>query len=361
MGLKGVRCVRGYVDMDEHYRCMREEPGPPCGIEPSMLQRMTETNLERVRERVIFSHSTINSCHRRTVLSHDHDWYLDVDNGYKTIRGSIVHDGLQFDGPYPGVLGVVREARMGRPIKVGEEEHTFHGKADLIVLLNIEMQFVYTDTPNTVDNSNLKSKAVLHVKLVDYKTKSEVGHDLVEADPKHVYQINEYAWLVTGWLPGFLNENSHLVGSAYMDEHILLSEGVSLPYIDAVVVDELSIVYMDMKKPRTFSSSAVLYTKGKMKGTTINGRWRKSIPTEFEELELPPIHVFSDRTIERIIRKGIQDQLEAEKVLAPPIMGDDARIICQSCPVRQMCYDIGLSEGYSMEDQAPYVTKGESK
>lgn len=360
--LKGVKCVRGYVSLEEHQRCMVEEPGPPCGIEPSLLQRMTEPNLERVKERVIFSHSTINACHRRTTLANEHDWYMDVENGYKSVRGSIIHDGLQFDGPYPGTLGVVREVRMGAPIQTKYGEQTFHGKADLIVLLNVE--HVYPKEQPVNDKGELLTVAprvVLHVKVVDYKSKSEVGHDLVEPDAKHIYQINEYAWILKQWLPGWLNmrltpDSEDFPGwNEYAKLH--LNDGVSLPYIDAVVVDELSIVYMDMKKTRTFSSQAVLYAKGKMKGTMINGRWRKTLPMAFEELELPPIHTFSDRYIEAIIRKGIEDQIEAEKLLAPPIVGDNARIICQSCPVRQMCYDIGIREGHSMEDQKSYVDR----
>jgi PD-(D/E)XK nuclease superfamily len=362
MPLKGVHCALGYVDMDEHMKCMVEEPGPPCGLEPSILQMMTRPNTERTGEGVIFSPSTISSCHRRDVLASNHDWYMDVEQGWKMIRGTIIHEGMGHEPPYPGVLGVVRELRMGAPINTKYGEQRFHGKPDLVVLLNVETKQTY-QTVEIGDGQSVEvyqhgdSHNILHVKIVDYKTKSEVGHDLVAADRRYVYQVNEYAWIVQQFLPGWLNDTS---GNAMSQAgHLQLDASVEeLPHIDEVVVDELSITYMDMKKTRTFSSKAMLYADGKMLSDFRNGRWIRRNPPEHEELELEPIHQFKPEYMESHIRRGIEEQIKAQKLLALPLVGDDAKLMCRSCPVRQVCYETGIQEGYDMDDQRPFVAVG---
>jgi hypothetical protein len=361
--LRGVKCVLGYVDMDEHLKCMVEEPGPPCGIEPSILQLMTRPNLERSDEGVIFSPSTISSCHRRDVLTRNHDWFIDVEQGWKMIRGTIIHEGMGHEPPYPGVLGVVRELRMGAPINTKYGTERFHGKPDLVVLLRTEVPcepIVVEKDGKRLEGHPGSCKTVLHVKIVDYKTKSEVGHDLVSADRRYVYQVNMYAWIVQHFLPGWLNLREHPDapgfpgGNAYR-EHLQLADGVELPHIDEVVVDELSITYMDMKKTRTFSSKAMLYADGKMLSDYKHGRWVRRFPPEYDELELEPLHQFKPEYTASLIRKGIEEQIEAQEFLAPPLVGDDAKLMCRSCPVRQVCYETGIQEGYDMDDQRPFV------
>jgi hypothetical protein len=366
MPLLGVKCVLGHVPMDQHRTCMITQPGPPCGIEPTILEMITGTNKEREESGVVFSPSSLSACHRQTVLMRGHDYFIDVKAAYKTIRGSIIHQGLGSEPPYPGVLGVVRELRMQAPISTKNGERIFHGKPDLVVLNSLETSAEVV----TYEDHGMKRIAVtmeptvkLHVKLVDYKTKSAVGHDLVSPDREHVYQINEYAWLVQQFLPGYLNAcTGHGDPGACVapNEHLFFSPSVTTwPRIDEVVVDELSITYMDMSRTRTFTSKGFLYDKGKMLSDKINGRWVRRRPVEYEELELEPIHHFKSKTIESVIRKGIEEKEEAETLLAGPLVGEEAEIKCPNCSVRQICYDLGRQEGYSMEDQAKYVVVGD--
>jgi hypothetical protein len=352
MPVRGVACVRGLIPLEEHYKCMTEQNGPPCGISPTILQMITEHDAERIRENVVFSPSSISSCHRQHTLSSKNDWFIPVKNAYKSTRGSIFHQGLGQEPAYPGVLGVVRELRMGAQIDTAYGEKTFHGKPDEVVLLNVDTELL----PLGVLNWHR-----LHVKITDYKTRGDVGHDLVAADRRHVVQINQYAWLVKKFLPQWLTRLNE-VGWAEVSEkeareygHLYLNGGIIPPRIDEVIVDELSIEYLDMSKARAFSSRGFLYAEGKMVTDLVGGRYVRRKPVEYEELELEPIYQFKDKYIEGMIRKGIEAQIESDTLLARPMYGDDARLMCGGCGVRQVCYELGRQEGYGMEDQRPYV------
>lgn len=362
--LKGVSCVRGRVDMYEHLRCMVEEPGPPCGLEPSILQIITRPAIERMQEDVTFSPSSLSACHRQDALKTEKDWYLDVRQGWKMTRGTIIHEGMGHEPAYPGVLGVVREKRMAAQINTKYGTHTFKGKPDLVVLNSIEKltgPVEYLDENGKLRLSGAsETKTVLKIKIVDYKTKSEVGHDLVMADDRYVYQVNEYGWLAAQYLPHWLNlyqlpSDPEYPGSNDYREHLFLNDGVSLPHIDSVVVEELSIVYMDMKQTRTFTSRSTLEARGKMLSDKIDGRWVRRKPAEYETLDLMPIHLFRPKYTESLIRQGIETQIESRTSLAGPLTGDDASLMCRSCPVRQACYVIGKKEGYEMADQLPFI------
>jgi hypothetical protein len=343
--------------MEDHQRCMVENAGPPCGIEPSILEMITRPNMERERESVVFSPSSLSSCHRQTALKTNNDWYLAVDQGYKMVRGTIVHNGMGHEPPYPGVLGVVRELRMGAPINTKYGMQQFKGKPDLVVLLGVTVKPEVH--PDEVVDLQLKNQ--LHIKIVDYKTRSEVGHDLVRADDKYAYQVNMYAWLAAQFLPHYINNFASWDGAGddYAD-HLFLNNP-SLPYIDEVVIDELSITYMDMKQTRTFTSKGLLSAKGKMLGDRVNGRWIRRTPAEHDELELEPIPLFRPKYTESLIRQGIEKQIDAETMLAPPLEGADAELMCRNCPVREACYLLGRREGYKMTDQAPFISIGSVK
>ncbi len=356
MSLKGVKCILGYVSMADHEKCMVERDGPPCGYSPTLLQLMTRTKPERAD--IKFSPSSLGNCHRRTVLGRQHDWFLDVDSAYRMIRGSVIHAGLENEPAPPGVLGVIRELKMSAPINVNGEEHTFHGTFDELTLLSVEQ--VRDDTLYPEPLTHMGWKNVLHVKLVDYKSKSEVLHTLVEPDEQHVYQINSYAWMVQQFLPKWLNWQTDLGwpncdGCMDVDtEHLFMNDGVQLPNVDEVVIDELSIVYLDMKKVRTFTSKGFGYANGKMKGTMSGGHWHRNVPTEYETLELMPIHQFTNKFIEEKIRKGIERQIESETILAAPLTGDRAELMCRSCPVLVKCVEVGKAEGHDMKEQEKF-------
>ncbi len=338
MSVRGVKCIRGFIDMSEHLRCQREET-PPCLIPPTILRMIVEPNAEREALNIEFSPSSLSSCHRRSVLSKDNDYFVDVAATYKMVRGSIFHQGLEQEPPPPGTLGVVRELRMSAPIKVNGKDEIFWGKADEVTLLAVD-------------------GGVLHVAVTDYKTKAEVGHDLIEADREHTVQINQYSWLVQKFLPGWLYSRGSAMPGTYGDNgEMQLTTG--LPRIDEVVVDELKISYMDMSRVRTFTSRGFSYDRGKQLGDRDeNGRWVKRYPIEYEELELSPLHQFQPHYVEELIRNGIASQIEAETLLAPPLHGDAARLQCGSCAVRDACIDIGRQEGRDMSEQLVYSQRG---
>lgn len=339
MPLKGVRCVRGVIPMSEHLRCQLEEAGPPCLVPPTILRMIVEPSKEREDLNIEFSPSSLSSCHRRKVLSKDNDYFIDIKAMYKPVRGSIFHQGLEHEPPPPGTFGVIRELRMSSVIDTVYGEKKFWGKADEITLLSVE-------------------EGMLHVKITDLKTKSEVTHELIEAEYEHVIQINMYAWLIKKFLPTYLHswrgytDVFELEGDG--DEHLFLNPNwpITLLDIDEVIVDELSITYADMKRTRIFTSRGFLYDSGKIRGEIgIDGRWRRTYPIEHDELELAPIHMFANSYIESKIRKGIEEQIESETLLAPPLTGVDANIQCGSCPVRQACITLGKDEGYNMAEQ----------
>lgn len=339
--LKGVKCVLGHKSMEFHEACMRSGLGPPCGIPPTLLQIITRPNKEREEAGVIFSPSSLSACHRQSSLTVEHDWYIDVKQAYKQARGTIFHAGLANEPPPPGTLGVVRELRMQAPISTEHGEQILWGMPDEVVLLGVEQ----------VDG-HYPLKHRLHVKITDYKTRTEVGHDLISADKRHVTQINEYAWLVARFLPGWLDMWDKGLLTWEDAERLALNAGVWPRNIDEVIVDELSIVYLDMSRTRTFTSLGFLYDEGKMLGDKIDGKWVRRKPVEHEELELAPIEQMKDEVVEGLIRRGIERQIEAQTMLAPPLTDDeDVRLLCRSCPVRAVCIDVGKREGYNMELQ----------
>jgi len=304
-----------------------------------LLQIITRTPQERIDNEVVFSPSSISGCHRQSALSQDHDYYVDVRAAYKMVRGTVFHAGLSQEPPPPGVLGVVRELRMSAPIDTRYGTQQFKGMADEIALLYVE-EYVKVDGNDPV-------KHRIHVKITDVKTRTAVGHDLIAADRRHQYQVNFYAWLVARFLPGWLNNPI-----PDWEKNLFLNDDARIPHIDEVIVDELSITYLDMARPRTFTSKGFLYDQGKMLGDRVDGKWVRRKPVEHAELELEPVHQMQEQYVEGIIRKGIEAQIAARSMLAPPLTDpEDVGLLCRSCPVRPACIETGKREGYNMELQ----------
>jgi len=322
---------------------MREELGPPCGIPQTILQIITRPNREREEAGVVFSPSSIQACHRQPTLTKDHDYWTDVKAGYKPTRGTIFHAGLANEPPPGGVLGVVRELRMQAPVDTIYGERQFWGMPDEVTLLRVA-----TELRLAGEAGKGTTITRLYVKITDFKTRTEVGHDLVRADERHIQQINMYAWLVARFLPGWIKSRGACCAGIYGDNgEMELNQGVL--DVDEVIVDELSIVYLDMSRPRTFTSKGFLYDEGKLKGDMVDGKWRRRKPEEHEELELEPLKQYSSEDVEGMIREGIEGKIEAEMMLAPPLTKlEDVRLMCRSCPVRPDCILTGKKEGYDM-------------
>jgi hypothetical protein len=330
MAMIGVRCVRGLISMDEHERCMREETGPPCSISPTVLQLMTRHDSER--DGVVYSPSSLGNCHRRTVLSRRHSWFLDVQKTWAMTKGTIFHEGLAHEPPPAGSLGVVRELRMSAPIKMGDGTvEDFKGKPDEIVLLSLDTYEAWNEKDDGMREITDR-QTTLHVKLTDFKTKASLTPSFNEPYRENVYQINSYAYLIEQFLPDWLNSEGTC------DEHLFMADGVDLPRIDKVIVDELSLVYMSMDTVRTFSSKGFLYAEGK----------------SGQQIELSPIQHFDRAFAVQKIREGIKRQQEGEVMLAPPLEADRSYIMCGSCAVRKQCIETGLEEGYNMHNQQRY-------
>lgn len=329
MAIKGFSCVRGQIPMEEHKKCMLNDA--PCGFSPTLLDLMIRP--AEGREGVQFSPSSIAGCHRQHALQADHDWYLDPEKAYASLRGTLIHHGLAEEPAPEGTLGVIRELRMHAPIQTRHGEQRFSGQVDEILLLSLEFDDY--------------GSAVLHVGITDWKTKNDIPHALIEADRRHVYQINEYAWLATTVLAQYINEWEI---RATAGARFQLTGG-PLPHIDQVVVTELSVVYLSMSKVRRFTSGKLLYARGKQKTVIGTDLKPHRVEGEYETLELSPLHEFSLPYTESIIRKGIEDQMAGKESLANPLEGDDALLMCPSCGVKDVCITIGKAQGLDMTAQ----------
>jgi hypothetical protein len=289
MAQVGVKCVRGLVTHEDCRRCSAE-PLHPCELPPDILEGMREDPNHRHANPDIFSPTSLLDCDRKHALSVDRDWYLDVDNAWPMLRGSLVH-ALMENNRYPGAVGVLRETEMQVTVATHYGPQTFAGQPDLVVVNRLE------ETPNG---------PITYATIVDYKSTAEIKHDLTAARKDHVRQINMYAYLLRRWLP-----------QRHRDPRL------------RVEVEAIEIVYLDFKKVRRFTSAGSLQTRGKMT--------RRS-PREYATLDLEPLHIFPDAVVERNIRRMIESKLEAREELPPAYeMGDEGYWRCGYCPVREVC------------------------
>lgn len=291
MAQVGVKCARGLIKHSECRACALK-PDHPCAYPADVLERIREEN-DTEPSQSEFSPTRLLGCPRQSVLLENEDWYVDVDGRWPLLRGTIMHagmDAVRGTESYPGAIKVIREFRFTVPIDTKHGTKSFTGKPDGIFILLMDMD-----------------SETVHVRIVDYKTKGDVDHELVAAKPEHVLQINLYAYLTVKCLP----------------------EALGKPDLK-VVVDELEIFYAGFNKPRRFTSRAALTARGK--------RYLK--PLRYDTLELQPITRYSMAAMERWIRRKVEEKLDARNVL-PPILQGDAAWLCDWCPIKERCYDIG--------------------
>ena len=302
----GVSCVRGQILHADCRRCA-QDPLHPCQYGPDVLEKMRydPTDPDREPSSRAFTPTRLLGCARQSVLQEGNDYYIDIDNAYPLTRGNMVH-ALMESARYPGVLTTLREHRFKTTIETSYGTQMFSGKCDLVIVKSLEED----EEGNPVS---------FHVNIVDYKTKSKIGHELIRAEDDHIAQINMYAWLVTKTL----------------GKHLGYPE---LP----IIVDTVEIQYFAMEKSRRFTSAGPLYAKGK--------RITGTKPWEYETLELAPIPLYSLDLVELAIRKHIEERLQP--TLAP-ILPEEERWKCDRCPVRDLCFSLPAQGGTPIELLGP--------
>lgn len=295
----GVHCPRGYVKHDDCRRCA-QDPLHPCMLTPQILEQMREENQELPDD--TFTPTRLLDCPRKTMLKQKADWYIDIDRAYSALRGTLMHARLELLPQAPGSLGEIREIRLETEVETKYGPQLVKGKSDLIVVRGVE-------EPESSVLLTVLSEAneTMRIKVVDYKSKTSIDHDMVRPYRSHQRQVNMYGWLATRALP----------------------QALGRPGLK-VEVSELEIFYAGTNKPRRFTSAGPLVTKGK----------RISVkPLKYEDLILEPIVVYSPDVIERWVVGRVEAMIEAREYLPPPLTGEDAEI-CQWCPVRQYCEEL---------------------
>lgn len=291
MAQKGVKCVRGFVLHDDCRACATE-PLHPCGQSADILEAMRENPDDRHADPDAFSPTTLLDCDRKHALSIGQDWFIDIESGWKMLRGSLVHS-LVESYVYPGAVGVIRETEMMTRVQTAFGEQRMHGKPDVVVVKKL-----------TQTDAGL----VARVGIIDYKSTHKIGHDLTAARRDHIRQVNMYAWLVRRWLPTHYNA----------------------PLI--VEVEELVIQYVDFDKARRFTSAGPLKARGKRIGRS---------GSNYETLDLEPLPIYPDDEVDARVVSMIEDKLLAREVLPPAYSADDPDYWrCYNCPVRAVCKEL---------------------
>lgn len=285
--------MRGRISHQDCRACA-QDPLHPCMLPADLLElmRVDYGDEDREPDPDAFTPSRLQGCLRAAVLHGTNDWYVDIKHAYPLTRGHMVH-ALMEGSTYPGVFLSLREQRLSTVVDTKYGPQRFTGKPDLVVITSVE---------HTLRGD------IYHAKVVDYKSKNEIGHDLTQAQREHEIQINLYAWLVgKSLLPHVTQEDS------------------ARPSV--VVVDEVEIVYCDMKKVRRFTSAGPLSTDGKM----LTRR-----PPTYAPLALAPLELKDPEWCEHYIKRRVEWMIAAKETL-PPVLGPDDAWKCPRCPVRDVC------------------------
>jgi hypothetical protein len=238
-------------------------------------------------------------CDRRDVLQGmGEEYYVDVEGMWPALRGTMIHSTMD-RREYPGADPMIREVRFSTQVQTAYGPVTFTGKPDAIVVQIVE--------------------GVAYCKIIDYKSTNEIGHKTVAAD-EHIMQINMYAWLVGRCLLAYLGDLRRAV--------------------ESVLVEELEIVYGDMRKTRRFTSSGTLEARGKMlTERDAHGKIHRVKPPQYERLVLAPIPLLSSAQVEAWVVGRIEDRIRAKDIL-PPVLPPEREWMCLNCPVREACQRI---------------------
>jgi hypothetical protein len=296
----GVSCVRGLMTTAECREC-RCDPMHPCMVPADVLGQLDPDPTHRHSDPNKFSASGLLGCYRQSVLQQEHPYYVDVDDAWASLHGTIRHAGIAaIAGDYPGAVTQFRELELQTVVATKYGLQTYISQPDLIVITRVEPTH---------------QGVLYHVKIVDYKNTGEVKHELTAARKDHVRQINMYAWLV----------RRALAGSLVFD-----STGAELEF--SVDVDELEIDYGDFKKPRRFTSAGWLHTRGKMLTRS---------PRTYETIDLEPITIYPDEKVHAWVVEHIERKIESRSQLAP-VLPEDEQWRCYYCPVKEVCDELAM-------------------
>lgn len=279
MPIVGVKCIRGKVEMKDCEQC-RCDPLHQCGYPTELITFMLKKETEEP-DGLEHSPSRILGCHRRAILEAREDCYFDVDYAYASLRGTLIHTGLEH---VAHTDSTVAEKRVTTMVDTDYGPQPFQAKSDNIVILSEDEDDV-------------------HIKVRDWKTTGEIGHDFLKADIKHQMQVNCYAYVARQEPEQWLGRKKN------------------------VIVDELEVQYFGFTKPRRFTSKGSLPVVGK-----------KPRGGEAEMLETEPIRVLPMYRVEAFIRKSIERRMRERQAatLPPPLEGEAAKW-CFRCPVFAAC------------------------
>lgn len=285
-GFKGVQCDRARklkrvaMTRQECDECV-QQPDHPCPFNGKMLTMMWGDS-DHQPSRQTFSPTRLMGCPRAKYLDRNqYPQYLDPYKKWNALRGTMAHGFFENAPLAPGVEFEITEERLETTIETAYGPQTFVGKPDLVEVL-------YSDDAKIV------------VKLTDWKSTKEVGHDFIEAKEDHQKQVNMYAYLLAKALPEYLNR----------------------PGLE-VIVSELEIVYFDMGKVRRFTTRCSVIDRGKMLTPRAAGRYAELELMQMKQKDLEFMHDF--------IATLIEDAIEARDNLAPAYTDEKARL-CPYCP-----------------------------
>lgn len=299
MQYAGVKCERSeqlgrpYVSRQECDECV-QDPAHPCPFNAKMLKTMWGDD-DNEPPALSLSPTRVLGCLRAKYFERaDYQKILNPRKKWHAIRGSIAHKFFEEAGLSPGVLWELAEKRMTVELPTRYGPQKFSGKPDLIECL-------------------MEDGDQIWVKLTDWKSKRDIGHDFVAVSADHEKQVNMYSFLLQECLPGILKR----------------------PTLSVNVV-ELEIVYLTMNKVRRFTSAAALKDQGKL--------LRPYSAEQHEEIELIPVSLRSHEEMRERIIAWIEDTIEAQTKLYPPLEGEAARI-CSYCPFYSECGKLWKEQG----------------
>jgi hypothetical protein len=303
----GVR-LRGKNYTWENAFALAQDPTRPWHLTPDMLELLRIDYSDPDREPGVesFTPTRIMNCHRQSVLMEEVDYYTDAEKSWPLVRGHMVH-ALMEGARYPGALNYTREKRMRYSIPTKYGPQLFTAKPDLLVVLRVDSE---TTPP------------IAHFKVVDYKSKNGIKHELTAVTYENSLQVNMYGYIASQ------NPAIHSERGKYLGQ---LSDILGLPGDTEFVVDELEIVYVDMARVRTFSSAGWRTDTGK--------RLNRSQPYEYETLNLEPIRLWSPEKVGRFIARRIEERIDAKThVPACEYADTEKDYLCNYCPVSNLCH-----------------------